>query len=122
MDGNTQSGQHSAHYALAALRAEVNQLASKAFCTAAATEAAGRAHLCRVHDLAKLQAALLGARRTIGVLDNEIAVLNNTVHQLEAETKKQQNCIEEAQQVFQALCSTVEYKIYSFLHRLGFKI
>lgn len=118
---NAQVGHHNAQYALAALRAEVNQLAAKAFCTATATEAARNAHIRRTQDLVLTQTALLATRRRIASLDTEISNLNSSIEELEVGKAQHQSCIENAQSIMQDLCNSIEFKVSLVLQQLGLK-
>lgn len=114
--------QHSAHYALAALRAEVGQLSAKAFCTAAATEAAQTAQLKRLRDLVVLQAAAVGADRQSAHLDREIAFVCGLIKEAEQKIPKSEDCVAQTLQVFKQLTSTVESQAKCLLRRFGIRV
>lgn len=110
---------NSAHYALAALRAEVGQLSAKAFCTARATEAAERAYAQRLHDLISVQAATTGAKNRLSSLDAELAYMHYIIANTQKEVSEKANCIEQARQGLQQIRAEIESRIEGTLKRFG---
>lgn len=101
-----------AQYALAALRAEVQQLSTKALCTATATQAAERACVERMRDLAVTEAATTGAKRRACSLDMEAWCVEELIKEEEQEEVVQPSCIdqmrEKARDVFGWILATVK--------------